>query len=327
LFIRGRFADCFQRCPELVSIAEAVRGPGMMAEAYWPSNCTSFYAGDFVTAEKHANIGTQHHHREASIEFAKITQQNSGPLNLAYHGMALWQLGYADQSFARLREAVKMAEDLKHVFTLQMTLWKVAQTYDFALLGEKTLEYSGRVRRIAEEQGFAFWIALGMGCEGIGFKHLGRYKEAIDLLQKTLVQLEATGAFIIFPKYRSHLADALWQSGQRDAARKQLDQAFADQNGGEYCMHAELLRLRGDFARDCGDLAAAEASYDEAIAVAQKQGAKMHELRTMLQLCRLWQSQGKSAVARERLQPLYDWFTEGFEMPDLKAARVLLESL
>lgn len=326
LFIRGRFADCFQRCPELVSIAESMRGPGMMAEAYWPSNCTNFYAGNFVLAEKQADIGTKHHHRDASIEFAKITQQNSGPLNLAYHGMVLWLLGYADRAFVRLREAVQLAEELKHVFTLQMTLWKVAQTYDFAAMGEKTIEYSSRCRRIAEEQGFAFWIALGMGCEGIGYKHLGRYKEAIEALQKTLVQLETTGAFIIFPKYRSHLADALWHSGQRDAAQRQLDQAFADQSGGEYCMHAELLRLQGDFAKDRGDLDAAESSYLEAIAVARKQGAKMYELRTTLHLFHLKQSQGDGAAAREQLKIVYDWFTEGFEMPDLKATKLLLES-
>ena len=299
----------------------------MMAEAHWAQNCTSLYAGDFPTTRAHAEIGVRHHHREASIEFAKITQQNSGPLNLAYLGMALWQLGYADQAFARLREAREMAADLKHVFTQQMIEWKVGQTYDFAGMGDQAIEYGERCRRSAEEQGFAFWVALGIGCKGVGLKHLGRFDEAIESLQTALTQLEATGSFILFPKYRGHLADALWQTGQRDAAVKQLDAAFADQSAGEYFMHAELLRWRGDFAFDRGDLDQAETSYREALAVAARQGAKMYELRTTLHFCRVWQRRGQLVEVRQHLEPLVGWFTEGFDMPDLKAANELLAGL
>ncbi|MDB5387874.1 MAG: prkC 28, partial [Planctomycetaceae bacterium] len=327
LFIRGRFADCYQRCPETLALAEAAQGPGMLAEAHWNQSCTSLYAGDFSTARAHALIGSQHHHREASIEFAKITQQNSGPMNLAYLGMALWQLGYADQAFARMREALKMAYDLRHVFTQVMTEWKVAQAYDFAGLGEKTIEHADRCRRIADEQAFAFWIALGTGCQGVGLKHLGRFDEAIESLQAAIAQLDATGSFILFPKYRAHLADSLWQVGRRDAAVKQLDQAFIDQSSGEYFMHSELLRLRGDFHFDQGELDQAETAYRESIAVAVRQNAKMHELRTTLQLCRIWQKRGQNVEARHHLDPLCHWFTEGFDMPDIKAAKMLLTQL
>lgn len=327
LFIRGWFNHSHPRGPELVKLAEELKGPGLLAEAYWPSSCTAFYAGNYAESCRCAELGTRYHDREASIEFAKITQQNSGPLNLSYHGASLWHLGFADQGFARHREALRMAEGLNHVFSNQMNLWKISQTYGFAGLANETIDYAKRCRKISDEQGFAFWVALANGEEGIGCKYLGRFKEAVELLRMALAQLEATGSFIIFPKYRSHLAESLWQSGQRDAAKQQLDQAFADQTQGEYMMHAELLRVRGDFARDGGDLDAAEASYREAIAVSQQQGTKMNELRATLHLARLQQSRGQPAAAREQLEPLYNWFTEGFDMPDLKAAKSLLESL
>jgi hypothetical protein len=44
-------------------------------------------------------------------------------------------------------------------------------------------------------------------------------------------------------------------------------------------------------------------------------------------LCRLWQEQGKRAEARKKLAEVYDWFSEGFDQPDLQEARVLLEEL
>ncbi len=48
---------------------------------------------------------------------------------------------------------------------------------------------------------------------------------------------------------------------------------------------------------------------------------------TSIALARLWQKQGKKAEARDLLQPVYDWFTEGFDTQDLKDARALLEEL
>ncbi len=44
-------------------------------------------------------------------------------------------------------------------------------------------------------------------------------------------------------------------------------------------------------------------------------------------LDRLWQSQGKPAVAHALRAPVYDWFTEGFDTRDLKDAKALLEEL
>ena len=53
----------------------------------------------------------------------------------------------------------------------------------------------------------------------------------------------------------------------------------------------------------------------------------MFELRATLSLCRLWQKQDKTAEARQMLQEIYDWFTEGFDTKDLKEAKALLEEL
>ena len=327
LFIRGRFADCFRRCDELIALAQEKQGIGMMGEARWAQTCTSFYAGDFSSSHTHAVIGSQNHHREASIEFSKITQQNSGPLNLIFVGSSLWQLGFAEQGFSWSLKALDMTLDLKHAFTEAMMTWHVAQVFDFAGIGDKTIEYGERCLRIADEQGFAFWAALGNACIGVGLKHLGRFDEAIEALQLALERVEATGSFILFTKYRAHLADSLWQTGQREAAVKQLDQAFADQSGGELFMHSELLRIRGDFQFDQGELDTAEATYRESLTVARRQNAKFHELRTMLHLCRIWQKRGEILELKQNLEPLYTWFTEGFEMPDLKAAKKLLDGL
>jgi predicted ATPase len=76
-----------------------------------------------------------------------------------------------------------------------------------------------------------------------------------------------------------------------------------------------------------GDEVGAEASLRKAIEVARRQKAKSWELRAATGLARLWQTEGRTDEAYELLAPIYDWFTEGFDTPDLTAAQALLEEL
>jgi len=76
-----------------------------------------------------------------------------------------------------------------------------------------------------------------------------------------------------------------------------------------------------------GRPAAAEPWVQQALDVARRQEAKSLELRAAMELCRLWQPQGKGAAARALLAEVYDWFTEGFDTADLREARALLDEL
>jgi predicted ATPase len=90
---------------------------------------------------------------------------------------------------------------------------------------------------------------------------------------------------------------------------------------------AELHRLRGDLLNITGDRPAAERSYQQALAVAERQSAKLFELRACTRLARLWRDQGKWSEGRGLLAPVYGWFTEGFEATTLIDAKALLDEL
>jgi predicted ATPase len=90
---------------------------------------------------------------------------------------------------------------------------------------------------------------------------------------------------------------------------------------------AEIHRLRGELHLLQGDEAEAEASYRAAIDVARKQQAKSWELRATLNLCRLLQQEGRREEARQMLAEITGWFTEGFDTPDFKEAKALLDEL
>jgi predicted ATPase len=129
--------------------------------------------------------------------------------------------------------------------------------------------------------------------------------------------------------FYSYLAEAFGKGGHTEEALAILTEglAAADKTG-EHWWDAELHRLKAELMLvQEADEAEVEACFHQAIDVARRQQAKSFELRATMSLSRLWQKQGKVEEAREMLQEIYNWFTEGFDTRDLKEAKALLEEL
>ena len=93
------------------------------------------------------------------------------------------------------------------------------------------------------------------------------------------------------------------------------------------CSSPSCCASRAKFC--CGAVAAtaAEDSFRKALDIARQQEALLWELRAALSLARLRAKQGRGDEARQLLAQVYDRFTEGFETPDLRAARAFLDEL
>ena len=139
----------------------------------------------------------------------------------------------------------------------------------------------------------------------------------------------ATGAALAETSYLALMAEACGQAGEAEEGLHLLDEALAavEQRDERY-FGAELYRLRGELllAQPAAETEA-EACFLRAAQIAREQHARSWELRAVMSLARLWQKQGRPEEARQMLHPVHDWFTEGFDTPDLIDARSLLESL
>ena len=156
---------------------------------------------------------------------------------------------------------------------------------------------------------------------------MGGIDEGISSLREGVVAYQATGARWWMPLFHALQADAEAIEGQPDVALDILIEALGtSRERGENWFEAELVRRRGQLVQD-RDLMAAETLFEEAIGIAQRQGAKLWELRAAASLAGLRRDQGRHAEARDLLTPVYDWFTEGFDTPDLKEAKALLDEL
>jgi predicted ATPase len=130
------------------------------------------------------------------------------------------------------------------------------------------------------------------------------------------------------PHYLALLARAYEIAGQIDEAWTRLDEALQIvERTGERWFAAELNRHKGQLLLRRGRSEVAEDLYRKALGIAREQGAKLWELRAAVTLARLRRDQGRHAEARDLLAPVYGWFIEGFNTPDLKEAKALLNKL
>ena len=195
---------------------------------------------------------------------------------------------------------------------------------DDAVLGE----WVDQLVAVTTEQGFPFWGALGtIYCGWIKVKD-GALAEGISLLRDGSIVYSSMGAEAWMPHFIALRVGAYEIAGQVEEGLALLDEAFQIvKSTGERWQAAELYRNKGQLLLRQGHSEAAEELYRKALSIAMEQEAKLWELRAAASFARLCRDQGRHVEARDLLAPIYSWFTEGFDTPDLKDAKALLDEL
>jgi len=130
------------------------------------------------------------------------------------------------------------------------------------------------------------------------------------------------------PHYTALLARAYAIAGQIEKGLTLLDDALQiGERTGERWLDAELYRRNGRLLLRQGHTEAAEELYRDALSIARDHEAKLWELRAAMSLALLRRDQGRRAEAYDLLAPVYGWFTEGSDTPDLKYVKALLDEL
>jgi len=181
---------------------------------------------------------------------------------------------------------------------------------------------------VAAEQAFPQWRAFGTTYRGWVKAKNGDVAEGISLLRSGAAAYRANGAELLMPNHTALLARAYEIAGQIEEAVATLDEALQIAGRtGEHWLDTELHRHKGELLLRQEHPEAAEEAYCKALSIAREQEAKLWELRAAVSLARLRRDRGRPAEAGDLLAPVYDWFTEGFDTPDLKEARALLDEL
>jgi predicted ATPase len=247
----------------------------------------------------------------------------------AEYARTLWVVGYPEQALRQLDAALSLGELGPHPEARSFVRVFAGFVHHFCGDVSNTLRYTDQVIAIARERDIATTLSWGMVLHGWALVVLGRVDEGLSEIRVSLAGQLAAGSLIARPQFVAIHADACLHAGRNEdvlaAAAEGLSCSAATS---DHYWDSELERLRGDaLHRLGGDPTEIDACYQRAISDARARGARSLELRAATSAARVGLARGDRAGARETLSTIHEWFTEGRETADLKAARSVMDSL
>jgi tetratricopeptide (TPR) repeat protein len=313
---RGEFQTARELGEQLLSLAQHGHDPARLADAHIMLGNALTWLGEWGIARLHLEQG---------LALYNPQQQRPHVLALAYPGvfglsrlaLVLWELGYPDQALKRSQEALTLARELAHPFSLATALIFAADVHQRRREAHMTYEWAEEALVLSREQGFAFRLAQATVLRGWALVEQGQGEAGIAQIRQGLVAYRATG--VATPGYLGLLVEGYKNVGQIEEGLRVIEER---RGAGLYRLKGELLLTRSSEHQ-----AEAETCFHQALDATHRRQAKSQELRAARSLARLWQHQGKQAEARALLALIYGWFTEGFDTADLQEAKALLDEL
>jgi tetratricopeptide (TPR) repeat protein len=292
---------------------------GNIGRAHGLQMVVRFLVGDLTGAEERFMAGLKF------FEDPDFMRLPLGPMVAFGHASwNAWTLGRAN--VAREREARVMTAGNTNPYGRAWSAWFSAALRLRLREYEQAEVLAAQVMELAERDQFTYLAALAPATLGDARSRLGRVAEGIELIRRGIAGILEIGARLHISAFTASLAAALEQQGAILEAFETIEQAQRV-NPDEIVYQPEILRTRGELRLKQGQTELAEVDFREAIALAQKMGAKAYELRATMSVARLLDQQWRRNEARAMLAEIYNWFTEGFDTVDLKEAKALLDEL
>jgi predicted ATPase len=333
-FVRGEPQTARELGEQLLTLAQRHQEPAYFLAAHFMLGGALTALGALEPALTHWEQTFALYDRQQHHALTYLFGADPGVFSLSMASHALWLRGYPDQALMRSRQALELARDLAHPFSLALAHCYAAMLHQFRREPRLVQQQAEAAMSLCTEQGFTYYLAWATLLRGwaLTAQSADRANEdAMVQLRQGFADLLATGAGIREAYYRALRAEVAWSKGKSAAGQQLLAEAFAAvQRTEERYWEAELYRLQGEWhgqEAERPQREGAEATLFRALGVARSQQAKSLELRAAMSLGRLWLAQGRRDEARTLLVPVCHWFTEGFDTVDWQEAKALLDAL
>jgi class 3 adenylate cyclase/predicted ATPase len=266
--------------------------------------------------------------RHAGLAYQYGQDQRASGLTVL--AQAQWQLGFPDRARAAVDEAIAHGRRSSHANSLAYALYWGGIILEYFLGDLDMVEQHAReLTDLFDRHGMAMWQAYAQVAMGWRRARAGDVVTGLTVIKKGLAELDATGTVYWRPFQLLLLAEAHLAHGAIDAALTVLDEALAvSVNQQELWLEPELHRRRGIILLNrTARVAEAQTCLETACAVANLRQTHSWALRAACDLARLLAEQGNRGEAHNLVADAHGWFTEGFDTPDLKVAKKLMERL
>lgn len=326
----GRMRRARSLSEEFLALAEPVQDRLVLAIGHWLLAYTAWWQGDITVAREHSRRSLTYYDPDLHLAGIASYANNPGVVCGYVEPLATWVLGYPTQASDAMERALVHARQLDHPQSLSVTLLFAAQLAQLRRDPAAATTLAGQAMAISSEHGLhalTLWCLLPRGWAAA---QQGDAAAGISDICDAMARRRAFGMGAVWPWYLALVGEAYGMAGQYDEAFRALDEALEwVQRNDERLYAAEAHRIRGELLllTPDPDATKAELCFERALAVARDQHARSWELRAATSMARLWHARGRCNDARGLLQPVFDWFTEGFDTADLKDAEALLDRI
>jgi class 3 adenylate cyclase len=328
--VRAQLRDAERLGTEIMRLAQEVGRSDWLSEAHHAVGVTNFHLGRPTLAEAALHAGIATRGPELRSHLSQAYPVHIGVFCHAYLAHCAWLLGHPKRALEHGREAVEVAHAVADPFSTALAFNYVAMLHQFRREPQAARYAAESSGDVCTKWGFTYYGAWSEIVQGWAIAAEGDLDLGISTFVTGLDRLRSTGAQLRLPCYLGWLAVLNAQLSHEQDALHLLANALAiARRSSEHWWSAELHRLAGEFLirQRKEDTVRMEARFRQGLAMARRQGARSLELRAATSLARLWAEQGRRAEAHDLLAPVYGWFTEGFDTPDLKDAKALLDEL
>jgi predicted ATPase len=325
---RGKLRRARDLGEQLLVLAQSQGNTALLLRGHYVLGDILLWLGEFAAARAHLEQGLAIYDAQQHDTHDLLYEADPWLGCLGALSVTLWFLGYPDQAQHHSAEALALAQELSHPYSLARVLVDAAYLYWFCRDWAKLQERAAALRALATAHGFAELYARATYRYGLALVKQGQVAEGLAQFHASMEALQGMQSGDAQALRLTQLAELYRNSGQSEAGLHAMAAAMAADTeerfdvAGRYRSQGELLLLLPD-----PDLRQAETCFQQALAVARCQQAKSLELRAAISLSQLWQRQGRWDDARKLLAPIYGWFTEGFDTADLQEAQALLKAL
>jgi predicted ATPase len=287
----------------------------------------SFFEGEFPPA--HANcehVITRYDIEQHKNLAAFYSQEDPGVICAGIDTLILWLLGFPDQSLDRLQATLTLSKKLGNPHSSAFGLLFISFTCQLRRDPLATQKTADELIRLSTEHAIHL-LTLGQVLKGWAMAQQTPDVKNIELIKTGMGTWWEAGAEIIVPYCLGLLAETYRTLGQIEDARASVTEALSlVEKNKQRWFEAELHRLQGELTLEQDNKQQTEAAkcFNRSLQVAREQQAKSLELRAALSLSRLWVQQGQSQEARQLLEPITAWFTEGLDTEELLVAKSLM---
>jgi tetratricopeptide (TPR) repeat protein len=150
----------------LLRLAQHADDPALTVLAHYVLGALWFWLGALPDARQHLEEGSARYTPDQSRALVFRMGLDPGVGCRAYAASTLRLLGYPEQALARLHEALALAHELSHSYTLAWMRSWAAHVYQLRLDVPAVYEHAEVAVALSTEQGFPLWAALGISIRG-----------------------------------------------------------------------------------------------------------------------------------------------------------------